>query len=119
MATFTRGARVEYIGDNCQVTLQHYKDWFGIKAGDRGKITRAFSNGWLRVKFDTSVKNIPMRALNLRFVESGEKPCVKANDLVHQFGALDVTTVSDKPEIVWWRQRLDLGPNFNLSSLLE
>ena len=119
MATFTRGTRVEYIGDNCHVTLQHYKEWFGVQPGDCGKVTRAFSNGWLRVKFNSSNKSIPMRALNMRFAEPDEKPDVKANDFVHQFGTLDVTTVSDKPEVVWWRQRLDLGPNFDLSSLLE
>ena len=119
MATFTRGTRVEYIGDNCPVTLHHYKEWFGVQPGDTGKVSRAFSNGWLRVKFDTSVKSIPMRALNMRFAEPGEKPDVNASDLVHQFGALDVTKVSDKPEVAWWRQRLDLGPNVDLSSLLE
>ena len=36
-----------------------------------------------------------MRALNMRFAEPGEKPDVNASDLVHQFGALDVTKVSD------------------------
>ena len=119
MATFKSGTRVEYIGDNCHVTLQHYKDWFGLQPGDRGKVTRAFTNGWLRVKFNSLNKSIPMRALNLRFVEPGEKPCVKENDLVHQFGALDVTIVSDKPHVVWWGNDLTLGDEVDMSSLLE
>ena len=104
MATFTRGTRVEYIGDNCHVTLQHNKEWFGVQPGNRGKVTRAFTNGWLRVKFNSSNKSIPMRALNLRVLEPDEKLDVKATDLVHQFGALDVTTVSDKSEVAWWQQ---------------
>ena len=104
MATFKCGMRVEYNGDNCPVTLQHYKEWFGLQPGDRGKVTRAFTNGWLRVKFNSLNKSIPMRAFNLRFVEPGGKPEVNASDLVHQFGELDVTIVSNKPEVAWWRQ---------------
>ena len=142
MASFKRGTVVEL--EN-MIMVASLTTRFGIECGDKGKVTRGFKGGWLRVKFDKYDKGVAVRADNLRILDprevqnwsqqlqekrnyatfwetvlqqlpeknvdvtmktSASAPTLAVykpqSDLIHQFGALDLSGTPTNSKVAWY-----------------